>query len=779
MDQPPQLPSDSQLLVSTRLGLPGTWNELVRRHGEALTAVAGSNRRRGSQRDVTRALGAFHSEISGIGTPSEDGSESPPSTESDVRAVRPRMISLLTGGTYGPGSKVNDAELHAIAEAFAALPEPWQTALWHRAVELQPPAQFAPMLGRTATESAALVQRAEAGLFEAFLLAQRSHDDIDDDCRPFIRLLGGALRSSLSAHEQRVADEHLTPTTSRDDGAVACEACTRRVEVSRELLALIPSAIVPALTGLSVDKYRAGVGTRPVIGAGRRSKFALAAGVGLLLVVLGAGAVLVRNVPEKLDASSITNETEAATDANTELAKGNETKLTTATTAPDSTTTTEVELRPARTEPENRVSVVLPEIAAPVGFASNQSVLSIELSSPGPIFAGGTGTIDIVATNNTDVMIETSALLEVPNGVFFADLVAGDAECVDPDDDWASCTFRIPAASSTTLTVRFSLASSVVGSFVVGSNLAPDELEVPISAVSRLLHSSIDHGQIIMVGNTLMTCSELAPACLDARDGVGDVLNRWDLPGAFIGSNPRLGWENSSAASFDIGNGSIEAAYLFWSGDLKERGVEIPDDGSNASVSLLGPGGVAGVKIEANQIRRGDVDATQYFGVADVTDIIRSTGPGQYLVGNVQSVEVQGSYAGWSMVIITRDETLPRRSMTVTTPFSWFSPDDVYAANIAVPAGTGKLAYLDVLAFEGDRSFVPERLTIGGQVLGDEVFDSSIAGSRIPADDNNFGMDIDAYNLKIDAPEGNLNIKATSDEDGVRLAVLALAIDVQ
>jgi hypothetical protein len=70
-------------------------------------------------------------------------------------------------------------------------------------------------------------------------------------------------------------------------------------------------------------------------------------------------------------------------------------------------------------------------------------------------------------------------------------------------------------------------------------------------------------------------------------------------------------------------------------------------------------------------------------------------------------------------------------------------------------------------------------LAIGGQVLGDDVFDSWIAGSRIPADDNNFGMDIDAYNLKIDAPEGNLNIQATSDEDGVRLAVLALAIDVQ
>jgi hypothetical protein len=111
--------------------------------------------------------------------------------------------------------------------------------------------------------------------------------------------------------------------------------------------------------------------------------------------------------------------------------------------------------------------------------------------------------------------------------------------------------------------------------------------------------------------------------------------------------------------------------------------------GSNASVSLMGPGGDAAVEIEANQIRRGDVDSTQYFAVADVTDIITSIGPGQYLVGNVQSVEVQGSYAGWSLVIITRDEILPRRSMTVTTPFSWFSPDDVYAANIAVPVALG------------------------------------------------------------------------------------------
>jgi hypothetical protein len=69
--------------------------------------------------------------------------------------------------------------------------------------------------------------------------------------------------------------------------------------------------------------------------------------------------------------------------------------------------------------------------------------------------------------------------------------------------------------------------------------------------------------------------------------------------------------------------------------------------GSNASVSLMGPEGDAADEIEANKIRRGGVDSMQYFAVADVTDIITSIGPGQYLVGNVQSVEAQGSYAGW------------------------------------------------------------------------------------------------------------------------------------
>jgi hypothetical protein len=85
------------------------------------------------------------------------------------------------------------------------------------------------------------------------------------------------------------------------------------------------------------------------------------------------------------------------------------------------------------------------------------------------------------------------------------------------------------------------------------------------------------------------------------------------------------------------------------------------------------------------------------------------------------------------------DTLMDQPSNTVVSPFSWFSPDDTFAIEIDVP-------------FSGDRN---------------------------PSYDNNFGIDVDAYDLVIDASTGILPIVATSEKDGIRLAVLALAVDVE
>ena len=411
------------------------------------------------------------------------------------------------------------------------------------------------------------------------------------------------------------------------------------------------------------------------------------------------------------------------------------------------------------------------------GFAPVAPDLEIVFDSVAPVYAGGTGTIDVTVTNAGDTTYVGDAEIQVPPGIRFDALVEGTVTCNDPPDDSARCTVEVPAGDTVDFSVRLRLESSIVGRLVIASEYADEDFEAQIFAASRLLYSGVAHGRILTVGNTLMTCSEADPNCAPARDGVGDVLNRWDLPAQFVGAMP--GWANSSSATVDLTAGSVDAAYLFWSGDLNERGVEIPDDGSRERVSVLPPGADAPVEVAAERVRLGDVDATQYFGTADVTALVAQYGSGDYLVGNVRSVEVQGSYAGWGMVVVVDDATLPRRALTVTDPFSWFAPTDTYAVEFPVPPGVDQTLHLGVIGFEGERSFVPERMTFDGAVVGDSAFDSTIDGPRSPSYDNNFGMDIDAYDLVIDAPDGILPITATSDKDGVRLAVLALAIDVE
>ena len=163
-----------------------------------------------------------------------------------------------------------------------------------------------------------------------------------------------------------------------------------------------------------------------------------------------------------------------------------------------------------------------------------------------------------------------------------------------------------------------------------------------------------------------------------------------------------------------------------------------------------------------------------------MTDIVAAASGGDYTVANLQTVEVQGSYGGWSLVVATRDETAPRRQLVVTSPFTWFSPEHEFSASVPVPPLVDGVAQLDVLAYEGEPGFLPESLLVDGEVLGgDNAFDGTISTPRNPQLANSFGMDIDAYDLRIDAPDGSLTFEARSEKDGVRLAVFALAVDLE
>lgn len=824
MNPIPTLPSDRQLVGAVRDGSDAAWNELMGRHESPVRSMLRSRRER-------KALVERLADLRDTIESEDDLLEGDPA----VRAFRPRALAALSGGTYGPNPhpdepsgdeltsaafEANDEELLAIA--FARLPEPWQTVLWHSHVEQLTAAEISPLVGRTTNDVAELINTAERGLVDAFLLEYIAVGPLPSECERVVAMLGGHVRGTLPPHDQRIVDRHFAgenPSTESgskagdvdqtvaDDSSPFAPPSARRhtaddsrrlVGVIASLGAFVPAAIAPGVTGLSVEEHRQALGTsnRTFGSAGllaaRSQRFrhvATFGAVAAVVIALAGAAYLVRQ-PFDNDGTIFTTDPGApplvTTPATTESGGEATPNGTPATGAEAPPTTTFLDLRPAPTGQTSEVELIVTDGLRAIGLRQAVSDLSITVSTPAPIYAGGTGTIDVTVTNSGATASDATVEMMLPSGVSFQALVSGDVQCADPDDNSPFCTLSVDAGASLEFVVRLRLQTSTVGRLVVGGDLVAEPLEESIVATSDLVHSSVGRGSIITIGNSLMTCSEVAAAeldidCADVRNGTGEFVNRWDVPMEFVGSASQFGVENSSSALLALPDASsIVAAHLYWSGDLDERQQSIADDGSNEEVVIQAPDGQV-YNVFADELTLGDVDATQYLGSADVTDVIAAGGAGSYLVGNVQSVEVQGSYAAWSLVVVYDNAAEPRRQRVVTSPFQWIAPQPRFEYSVELPVAVvnGADARLAVLAFEGERGFEPETLTAGGQELGgNSSFDSSITGDRDPSYDNNLGVDIDAYDLTIDTADGTLPIRALTDQDGVRIAVLALTVDL-
>ncbi len=188
---------------------------------------------------------------------------------------------------------------------------------------------------------------------------------------------------------------------------------------------MVPFAIVPGLTGIGVDRYRSAVGAGALaIGAsalaarraerGRRLA-RVAAGAAVVLAFLAA-AFLVREPFGDLD-SEIAELLERST---TSVPDGSTTSPTTAPGGPDSPTN----------DLPNRIELVFPGVPqgavyVPGGRALN---LGVSLSTPAPVYAGATGTIDVAITNNDTEDASVRFLVATSSGVSFDQLSEGRSE---------------------------------------------------------------------------------------------------------------------------------------------------------------------------------------------------------------------------------------------------------------------------------------------------------------------------------------------------------------
>jgi|GEM_PF-5892587 len=837
MTNAPTLPSDRQLIDAARAGHDAAWAELLGRHEGAIRAILPA-RTPSAKRTLSKTLeslrGAMH----------ESSTEGYP----EIRSFRPLALSRITDGRYGPtpagtaSTTGPDHDQEIMAQAFARLPEPWQTVLWHSHVEQSTAAEVSPLVGRTADAVVDLVATAERGLTDAFLVEYADAHGLADDDAELVSLLGGHVRDALSPNDSSRVIAHLeqpgaapavasldsivgadvpdradlpapaAPVAGEPFVGVAPDAPTltqpaprrhtsddsrRLVAMAASLPTVLPPAIAPGITGLTVQQHRRALanasrsfGADPKAAAGsddaRRAGALLgAAAIGaaicavLALVVIGIVSLLV------------------GSDVSGELAEpGRPVESTPGDPVTDDpnddadpdpgavSPTTEIELRPSG--PANEIDLVMNAGLRADAVGGLESSLTTTVDTVAPIFAGGTGTIDVSITNDGADPVDANVELQLPRGVVLDDLASGDAVCEDPADDSPYCDVTVPPNSSVDLSVRLGLESTVVGQLAIDGDTLAVPFEAPIVATRSLVHNSVGRGDVVVSGNTVMTCdsdvaAELDIDCTAVIGGIGTVVNRWDVPMTFTGVVPEFGVANSSTAVLDISDtATVVSAHLFWAGDLEERGVSVPTDGQLTAMIATPTGEV--VDVEATRVKFGEEDSTQYLSRVDVTDLIGRGGGGEYLVANIASVETQGSFGAWALVVVVDDDELPLRHRIVTDPFDWVAPqaEFTYSVDLPVPVVENATAQLDIFGLEGERGFEPETLDVAGESIGGEnPFNSTIVGERSPSFENNLGVDIDAYDLTIDTPDGTLLIESRSDDDGIRLAVLGLTVDLE
>ncbi|MFF8696863.1 sigma-70 family RNA polymerase sigma factor [Streptomyces sp. NPDC015144] len=157
-----------------------------------------------------------------------------------AQAARPARLSDTD--TLDLGADVlamHEAERSMAMQAFRSLPERWQAVLWHTTVEEESPSAIAPLFGLTANATAVLASRAREGLKQAYLQAHVSRSlTSGGDCARYADRLGAYARGGLRVRAERGLRGHL------EECAKCRIAAGELAQVNAGIPALLPVAVI-------------------------------------------------------------------------------------------------------------------------------------------------------------------------------------------------------------------------------------------------------------------------------------------------------------------------------------------------------------------------------------------------------------------------------------------------------------------------------------------------------------------------------------------------------
>ncbi|MFD5945916.1 sigma-70 family RNA polymerase sigma factor [Streptomyces collinus] len=153
-----------------------------------------------------------------------------------------RGPDVSDGDTLELGADVramHHAEQSMAMRAFRSLPERWQAVLWHTEIEDESPSEVATLFGLDANGTRVLASRAREGLKQAYLQAHVSATLTgDEECARYADQLGTYARGRLRTRAERGLRKHL-------DACAKCRLAALQIEeVAGGIPAVVPVAVI-------------------------------------------------------------------------------------------------------------------------------------------------------------------------------------------------------------------------------------------------------------------------------------------------------------------------------------------------------------------------------------------------------------------------------------------------------------------------------------------------------------------------------------------------------
>lgn len=299
------------------------------------------------------------------------------------------------------------------------------------------------------------------------------------------------------------------------------------------------------------------------------------------------------------------------------------------------------------------------------------------------------------------------------------------------------------------------------------------------------------NGRIAMAANANVTCPVTDPACIQAQQGLGSLLNNNSFASmSVVDVDGDPATPNSSAATLALPAGStVLFAGLYW-------GFSALPAARPAPTMLLKAEGDAYQTITATTV--GTAGTKSNGGFADVTAYVQTHGAATYYGASIPlqttgaTTAASDSWAGWTLVVAYRDATATPHNLSIFDGFLQATSSNPLVSTTvsgftAPPTGTVETR-AGLIGYDGDRGAAGDYVRINGANVtntlnpANNVFNSTISTddqnvvTRNPAYTNTLGFDADLIQANGTIPNGatSATLQATTNLETIDVQALTL-----